>query len=1490
MNNFNFYNKFNLWSPIQPASFTNSLSYLQHIEIMKNKINEVIENLNNGNFYARGLKPGKAIDIVGATKGSGFFNGEDPTIINTVINNSVLTANKPGLYKIFSTKVVNEEMKSGLTFLFQEQPLNNNCENDKLSWGILKINFVYNPTDADIDYNTYNIKIVDFAFEEERNLTDKLDRFMLVRRINPCNAENVMELYYRVPTKEEATECADACGPAALFTLLNIDNKEIDFNTYIKLENEGLNSTTYDGINGVITNPVINFDYDDITLEGDAIGNGLMNTRNVKVEVEVPKLIDKITVENTGDVEGEGSVVVPSIEGAENNIEITIENTFNEEAIKEKVEQYAPKSDVIPADGSAVVYLAPVSGNDDNDGLSEDTAIKSMTTLLNKGYAKELEVHLVGESPSVEGEGIIVVNGANYSKITIIDEVAILAGYSLEVNNSNVVISTELPATMPYDEILIEEDTVIDYDPATERIHINTYSFAPTMFALTEGEDETEVEEITESYYSVMPLQLTMGNIYSLSASNSTIDLQGTFTDILAGNIENCTINNSINNLNFNNNISSSKLNYDTDINLALMSGELLDSVLNFNNTSTSSTLSGLLTISAAVNNTGNIFNNNIIKANTFKSCLGNIKFRGNATTATATTFNNCDLTIQTNTSYVFSGNNNNFILDASRSVINEILEKAGYGSNNKYYSYYAIKSSANAQPSISYATPDYPGVVKVDGETITISNGVISAVAGGEVVVEDGVGFVPVSNNAVELYVNFSEGDDSNDGLTAETPLKTIEKALNKRVSKYIKLHLINPFFSLDGSTNNDFVYIIGDGYDKIEVVEWSGTTGTTSLNIFNTDFVWNVAFEIKLNKVINSKVSFVYNQTVKNIVLLEANNSTFTNNYDVRITLKELDNIYNCVFNGYLNFDSGTIYNSSIFTKLDTTVNGTDFYNCYIPIIRVINTSNSTFFIGCDIGNMTVDSDSTKSITIQDSTVAYLMNNLNTTLKINLIRSSINIVDNFDNIEEFYAYVAAAFTIQSQKAVINGINFKYNEPKKNNFIATTNSAGFVKPDGQSILIDAEGVIYASGTAELPIATTEVLGGVKVGSGLSITEAGVLSTTGEISGDVNLIPHNETEITYYVSGIDGNDETNTGLTPDSPLMTLSGALNKHSSRIIKIIFDGTLPQDNSITETYIDGFGYRRITLNYVSYGFEDLESPNKYGPALYVKNAGLTLNILPRTLRALNSYVVATHTDGQPSHTPYNITIENSILQLNDFESLDSVENDYIDKFIVRNSKVDFTYNGKNQSNPNDYNFIIRYGVIENSIIDTTNVQLDFLHSAETEHYISGSTIRGCVIDFNKQADVSGEDKYLYMNNTSVLLKNSALDSTPAISITKCALSNCTIANSGYNVNSANTTILNSYLTNCNLDITLDNNSVSNTLKGCKITGVINNTISHSWVLNTTAIDCDFRVSVPYSGLVSALTLTRCNYVGTELTDENWTLENSVINGSNKTTTESN
>lgn len=61
---------------------------------------------------------------------------------------------------------------------------------------------------------------------------------------------------------------------------------------------------------------------------------------------------------------------------------------------------------------------------------------------------------------------------------------------------------------------------------------------------------------------------------------------------------------------------------------------------------------------------------------------------------------------------------------------------------------------------------------------------------------------------------------------------------------------------------------------------------------------------------------------------------------------------------------------------------------------------------------------------------------------------------------------------------------------------IATTSVAGKVKPDGSTITIAADGTISSAAAYTLPPATTTTLGGIIVGSNLSIDSDGVLSAT----------------------------------------------------------------------------------------------------------------------------------------------------------------------------------------------------------------------------------------------------------------------------------------------------------------------------------------------------------------------------------------------------------
>lgn len=58
----------------------------------------------------------------------------------------------------------------------------------------------------------------------------------------------------------------------------------------------------------------------------------------------------------------------------------------------------------------------------------------------------------------------------------------------------------------------------------------------------------------------------------------------------------------------------------------------------------------------------------------------------------------------------------------------------------------------------------------------------------------------------------------------------------------------------------------------------------------------------------------------------------------------------------------------------------------------------------------------------------------------------------------------------------------------------ATVDTLGGVKPDGTSITVDQDGTLHGSGSYELPAANGTTIGGVTVGDGLAITSSGRLS------------------------------------------------------------------------------------------------------------------------------------------------------------------------------------------------------------------------------------------------------------------------------------------------------------------------------------------------------------------------------------------------------------
>ena len=89
---------------------------------------------------------------------------------------------------------------------------------------------------------------------------------------------------------------------------------------------------------------------------------------------------------------------------------------------------------------------------------------------------------------------------------------------------------------------------------------------------------------------------------------------------------------------------------------------------------------------------------------------------------------------------------------------------------------------------------------------------------------------------------------------------------------------------------------------------------------------------------------------------------------------------------------------------------------------------------------------------------------------------------------------------------------------------IATAGQIGAVKPDGTTITIDPDGTIHGASTYNLPTASATVLGGIKVGENLTITEDGTLSASG--GGGTSL--ENVSTITDGIS-IGNQDAVTTG-------------------------------------------------------------------------------------------------------------------------------------------------------------------------------------------------------------------------------------------------------------------------------------------------------------------------------------------------------------------------
>lgn len=922
------------WTPLQPAVFIDEITYYEQLMLIKKKVNEIIDKINDGDLIAKQLQPGAEIGIDGGMSGDGVnFTGAENIDIDTFLMNSVYVSSKVGNHLIFKTKDITPDFKTSLTFLWQELPVNASCGKDNLGWGILRLNAVYKETDADIDYNSYNIEVLDFAFESERNVynrrKDIRDRFKLTRRINPCdNSKNTMELYYTVPEVLPETECNSPIGPTCLFTLISADtNPHIEFDTQIILMNDGLNDTTYDiGASGITINPVINYPFDSIELTGDTIGKkDPIDNRDIVINTETPQLIDSITVQGKAESQ---KVEIPKVYNPDKNdivLEIDTLNITPEDlpiATRNSlgVVQIGDGLDITPEgllsstgatggsvvipkeDGPTDIYFS-LQGNDNNDGLTPETPQNDITKLLNKRIAKDIKLHLMGADTP---ETVLKINGVGYNNIDIVIEENFGSYGSIELYNVIGSLTNQIQ-TMDILPILEEGQPLptpakVSYDyiqPLTEDGETQVIVHASTYAA---GEVGTINHlKIVGSKMTVSNLTITEGDI-----EKSILDLDGmTFntTNIFDSNI------NVINGITLNScEIGYCDIKFEDSENI-----NMHPFTSNFNNT----TLFGVYPTIPATERGKSIFNQCSITfilyghrslcEMTYKYC--DIKTIGVKYSATLsilvdaypylinTTFNNnktfnksqigqgnmdigvnsldktyfeeglnvkvikpkiattsragivrpdgTTITIDSNGIISSTGGSDPYTLPVATA---DVLGGIKIGSNLSITEDGVLSAEATPDPyTLPVATDSVLGGVKVpsnsevkiDGEgnltlaktipdpytlpvaTDSVLGGVKVSEGSGLSITADGqlsslgqyadINLIPVNEEVITYYVDFTNGSDLNTG-TQQSPLKSIEAAINKHTTK-------NIIINLSGSNTEGMILLDAFGYDSIQI-----------------------------------------------------------------------------------------------------------------------------------------------------------------------------------------------------------------------------------------------------------------------------------------------------------------------------------------------------------------------------------------------------------------------------------------------------------------------------------------------------------------------------------------------------------------------------------------------------------------------------------------------------------------------------------------------
>lgn len=917
------------WTPLQPAVFIDEITYYEQLMLIKKKVNEIIEKINDGDLIAKQLQPGAEIGIDGGMSGDGVnFTGAENIDIDTFLMNSVYVSSKVGNHLIFKTKDITPDFKTSLTFLWQELPVNASCGKDNLGWGILRLNAVYKETDADIDYNSYNIEVLDFAFESERNVynrrKDIRDRFKLTRRINPCdNSKNTMELYYTVPEVLPETECNSPVGPTCLFTLISADtNPHIEFDTKIILMNDGLNDTTYDiGTSGITINPVINYPFDSIELTGDTIGEkDPIDNRDIVIDTETPQLIDSITVQGKAESQ---KVDIPKVYAPDKNdivleidtlnitpedLPIATRNSLGVVQIGDGLE-ITPEgllsstgatgaSVVIPKeDGPTDIYFS-LEGNDNNDGLTPETPQSDITKLLNKRIAKDIRLHLMGADTP---ETVLKINGVGYNNIDIIIDENFGSYGSIELYNVIGSLTNQIQ-TMDILPILEEGQSLptpakVSYDyiqPLTEEEEVQVIVHASTYAA---GEVGTINHlKIVGSKMTVSNLTITEGDI-----EKSILDL-----DTMTFNTTNI---------------------FDSNINvfngITLNTGEMGNCEVKFEEDETQTSNFYLSKYNIISSSLYNFKGRGISDDNNMKYCFIKINLIVNTNYRMPNiTFSYCNFISVGGTTFSTITIPSDHTIDCT--INGSMLTNSRWKGQMKlglfYFDPNRFEESNDGYIKPKVASTSQPGIVRPDGTTITVdSNGIISSTGGSDPytlpvasadtlggikigsnlsITEDGVlsaeatpdpytlpvasadslggvkvpsdsevkidaegnltlaknipdpytlpiatdsilggvkvsegsglsitpdgqlsslgqyadiNLIPVNEEVITYYVDFTNGSDLNTG-TQQSPLKSIEAAINKHTTK-------NIIISLSGSNTEGMILLDAFGYDSIQI-----------------------------------------------------------------------------------------------------------------------------------------------------------------------------------------------------------------------------------------------------------------------------------------------------------------------------------------------------------------------------------------------------------------------------------------------------------------------------------------------------------------------------------------------------------------------------------------------------------------------------------------------------------------------------------------------